>query len=290
MELRRQIILDSIDQLDPGQSIKLINDHVSEPLRRLIDREKKGMYLWKVLKDGPDLWEIKITKKRIEDYSLSELVKIFPASAHLFESKGIDYFVNSGRNIVEVCERIRCDRDQLWDEIQIISKSPNAYARFHTWNSAFVIDYILENHHTYVADKLPQISLLIKYLDDVHGSAAPYLTHLKNEFLVFQEDLEAHIKEEEEIVFPELRRYIKGEAKDEDVQNSLIWMEEDHILTGSSTRKIRSICNNYIPGEDDLPGVILLYKDLKEFEADLHFHIYLENNVLFTSIQKSKKN
>ena len=80
-----------------------------------------------------------------------------------------------------------------------------------------------------------------------------------------------------------------GGSTEEDVSNSLNWMEEDHILTGSSTRKIRSICNNYISGENDLPGVILLFRDLKEFEADLHFHIYLENNVLFASIQKSRK-
>ena len=33
------------------------------------------MYLWDVVKDGPELWEIKITKKKIEDYTLAELDK-----------------------------------------------------------------------------------------------------------------------------------------------------------------------------------------------------------------------
>jgi regulator of cell morphogenesis and NO signaling len=38
--------------------------------------------------------------------------------------------------------------------------------------------------------------------------------------------------------------------------------------------------------EDSSPGFKILYEELKKFELDMHFHIHLENNVLFAKVQE----
>jgi regulator of cell morphogenesis and NO signaling len=44
---------------------------------------------------------------------------------------------------------------------------------------------------------------------------------------------------------------------------------------------MREVTNGYTVPEDGCMSYRLLYRALPEFEADLHEHIHLENNILF---------
>jgi regulator of cell morphogenesis and NO signaling len=46
-------------------------------------------------------------------------------------------------------------------------------------------------------------------------------------------------------------------------------------------RKLREISQGYTAPPDACVSFQTLYKALAEFEADLHQHIHLENNILF---------
>ena len=86
------------------------------------------------------------------------------------------------------------------------------------------------------------------------------------------------------------RRIKDGKITDIDsFDDAINWMEEDHILTGTSLKTMRNYCNNYVAPTDSSPGFIILFEELKKFEHDMHFHMHLENNVLFTKVVNALK-
>ena len=112
---------------------------------------------------------------------------------------------------------------------------------------------------------------------------------IKERFTEFKGELEDHLNDEENIVFPSYKKLeiamIKGKLKEvKDFDDAISWMEEDHILTGSSLKVLRNYCNNYVAPKESSPGFKILYDELEKFEYDMHFHMHLENNVLFTKV------
>jgi len=65
------------------------------------------------------------------------------------------------------------------------------------------------------------------------------------------------------------------------VQNPVSMMEHEHESAGNALRSMRKASDGYMPPTDACISYQTLYKALSEFEADLHEHIHLENNILF---------
>jgi len=63
--------------------------------------------------------------------------------------------------------------------------------------------------------------------------------------------------------------------------NPVRMMMQEHDNAGDALRKLRAITRDYSVPEDVCISYRTLYEALKGFEADLHQHIHLENNILF---------
>ncbi len=56
---------------------------------------------------------------------------------------------------------------------------------------------------------------------------------------------------------------------------------KEHDAAGDLVRQIRILSAQYTPPRDACTSFKALYEALREFEADIHQHVHLENNVLF---------
>ena len=65
------------------------------------------------------------------------------------------------------------------------------------------------------------------------------------------------------------------------VTNPVRMMMQEHDGAGDALRSLRSITSNYTIPEDACISYRTLYQALQDYEADLHQHIHLENNILF---------
>ena len=65
------------------------------------------------------------------------------------------------------------------------------------------------------------------------------------------------------------------------VQNPVSMMEHEHESAGNALRAMREASSGYTPPPDACISYQTLYNALREFEADMHQHIHLENNILF---------
>jgi regulator of cell morphogenesis and NO signaling len=58
-------------------------------------------------------------------------------------------------------------------------------------------------------------------------------------------------------------------------------MEAEHKAAGDELYEVRTLSSNYIPPEDACTTYRVSFKELRQFELDLHQHVHLENNILF---------
>lgn len=60
---RHPLIFNTYDQLAPGASMLLVNDHDPKPLYYQLSAERTNLGGWDYLESGPDVWQVRISKK-----------------------------------------------------------------------------------------------------------------------------------------------------------------------------------------------------------------------------------
>jgi regulator of cell morphogenesis and NO signaling len=94
---------------------------------------------------------------------------------------------------------------------------------------------------------------------------------------------------EEQILFPYIERMAAAHLRREPippaffgtVERPIANMVADHDDAGTLLADLRRLTNDYTPPAGACPTFGALYQGLAAFEADLHQHIHLENNILF---------
>jgi uncharacterized protein (DUF2249 family) len=59
---RHPLTFGTFDRLQPGQALRLVNDHDPKPLYYQFMAERPGEVGWDYLEQGPDVWQVRITK------------------------------------------------------------------------------------------------------------------------------------------------------------------------------------------------------------------------------------
>lgn len=60
---RHPMIFGAFEELRPGQSFVLVNDHDPKPLYYQFQAERTGKFAWDYLEQGPEVWRVRIAKK-----------------------------------------------------------------------------------------------------------------------------------------------------------------------------------------------------------------------------------
>ena len=123
----------------------------------------------------------------------------------------------------------------------------------------------------------------------VHGKNHPELLRLREIFSGLAGELTTHLMKEEMVLFPYILRMEEAVVAKEpvltppfgSVRNPVAMMKNEHDGAGAALRSMRQTGNGYAAPPDACISFQTLYQALAAFEADLHQHIHLENNVLF---------
>ncbi|CAM1343382.1 iron-sulfur cluster repair di-iron protein [Tenacibaculum amylolyticum] len=220
---------------------------------------------------------------------ISEIVAENYNTATVFKKYEIDFCCNGNRTLKEVSSEKDIDIKVLISEIKKLHKISSTSKDYQSWDIGFLSDYIYQNHHLYIERRGPEI---ISYLDkicNVHGKKHPELFEINTLFKDALGDLTMHMKKEELILFPFIKKIAKANKNNEkltpppfgSISNPIEMMHTEHDNEGERFRKIAELSNNYQPPEDSCSTYRIAFILLKEFEDDLHKHIHIENNILF---------
>ncbi len=219
-------------------------------------------------------------------------------TAIVFSKNEIDFCCKGHRTIEEVCQKKGIEVEYLLDSLnEILIKKDNTAIDYHSWPLDLLADYIEKTHHKYVEENIPILVQYLSKLCKVHGERRPELFEINDLFIGAAGELTQHMKKEEIILFPFIRKMMKNLEEHTKVQpphfgtveNPISMMMKEHDNEGERFRKIAALSENYTPPEDACTTYRVAYSLLKEFEQDLHLHIHLENNILFPKAVEIEK-
>lgn len=222
--------------------------------------------------------------------TVAQLAISHPGALSVFTKYNIDYCCGGHRSIEDACRRIGLDPDKIKAEIDQATKEDlSEPIRPENWTSAFLADYIIQNHHLYVKKALPEITAFLDKVCDAHGDDCRELLDIRESFLDLSDELTSHMQKEELVLFPAIKRLEvqKNEAHPlaSTIQAPVNAMEHEHVIAGDLIKLIRRLSNNYTPPEFACPTFRITFKKLHEFDNDLMKHIHLENNILFPRVK-----
>jgi len=219
-------------------------------------------------------------------------------TAAVFSKYGIDFCCKGQRTIDEVCNKKNINEvDLLRDLNAVLDTKNDSEIDFSSLALDVLIDYIEKTHHRYVEEKTRALIPLLDKLCSVHGNNHPELLEINQLFKDSAEELAAHMKKEEMILFPFVKEMINatkshgsiGKPFFETVKNPIAAMMNEHDNEGELFRTISALSNNYTPPVDACNTYQATYALLQEFEQDLHKHIHLESNILFPKAKALEK-
>ena len=203
---------------------------------------------------------------------------------------GIDFCCKGGRSVEEVCRTKSIDAAELIREIEDeLARDTTRAEDFASWTLERLSDYIETVHHRYVEDRTTVLRHYLQKLCRVHGERHPELFDIAAEFESCAGALASHMKKEELVLFPYIKQLERAQATGTVPQkpyfgtarNPVRMMEEEHDTEGERFRRIAKLSYGYALPSDGCATYAAAMSLLKEFEADLHTHIHLENNILF---------
>lgn len=224
--------------------------------------------------------------------TVRELAVEIPNATRTFEKLGIDYCCGGSISLNEACQHAHLAVQDVLRQLQD-GASPAAVGSsgqdFGGATLGQLVEHIVNTHHLYVDGEVPRLQQLLKKVVSVHGKSHSELEKIQQVFQDMSAELNAHMIKEEHILFPYIvaleNAVSAGRPRPTPafgtVSNPVHMLELEHDSTGAALKKISRLSSNYAPPEGACFSYKTLYRGLREFEADLHQHIHLENNILF---------
>jgi regulator of cell morphogenesis and NO signaling len=139
-----------------------------------------------------------------------------------------------------------------------------------------LIDHILARYHETHRRELPELVRLARKVEAVHATHAAVPRGLADMLQKILGEIEVHMKKEELILFPAMRRRAGG-----GLAVPIAQMRHDHDDEDAQLRAIEHLTGGFTPPQDACSAWRALYEGAAKFADDFAAHIHLENDVLF---------
>lgn len=224
--------------------------------------------------------------------TIAEIVTKNYKTAAVFKKLGLDFCCGGKLKLEDACKKEGLDLVEVLHQLNHVTKTDDLSFSAENLEPDDLIDHIVEVHHTYVQEKLPEIESFLEKIARVHGERHSELKEVKRLFVSIKDELSSHMLKEEDILFPHIKKMVWAKKNHESIapadfettKNLIRVMEEEHITVGDELKEIRSLTNGLTSPEDGCNTYRVTFAMLDEFENDLHRHIHLENNILFDKV------
>ena len=214
-----------------------------------------------------------------------------PTAIPVLEHFGIDYCCGGKHTLAEACTK----RDQsialVLEELEHMGQDiTTPEVQWQTAPLRELIDHIVQKHHTFTREHLVLIHELADKVERRHGAAHPEVHRLNEVLAIISAELTRHFFCEENVLFPYIAQLDQKQTSSahpifDNMQQPVKQMMREHDQTGNELRVLREITNQYQPPDYACTTYRALYRAMEDLERDLHWHIHLENNILFPRAQ-----
>jgi regulator of cell morphogenesis and NO signaling len=214
------------------------------------------------------------------------------AATRVFEKFGIDYCCGGNQLLEQACGKAGVPVDDVLDALEMEAEAARAASQIRDWQNeplSELVAHVKNTHHKFTREEMVRLTALLQKVCSVHGKNHPELFELQSAFAGLARELTTHMMKEEMVLFPYIVRMEEAVIQSEPVlpppfgtvENPVAMMEHEHDAAGNALRAMREASNQFALPADACVSYRTFYGALQAFEADLHQHIHLENNILF---------
>ena len=225
------------------------------------------------------------------NHSIDEIVRADYRTADVFKKHLINYCCGGRVSLQSACSDKKIDMDQILDDLDQATRNirlPNNLP-FDEWKLDFLVDYIVNIHHTYIYRVMPSLGSGLQSFAGGHIRKYPELAGITDLFDKLSAILLVHNHHEDEIIFPYIKQLDSAYRKKETYGNLFVRtlrkplsiVEKEHQQILEYLGEIRRLTNHFsFPGKA-CTNYQVLYHKLEEFSDNLIQHKFLESNILF---------
>lgn len=223
-----------------------------------------------------------------ENTAVGEIVAMLPKASDVFKKYKIDFCCSGDRSLKEAADKRGVAIEELMNQLQDLYAQTDEKTEKNWLTASYpeLIDHIINKHHRYLLEELPNLSPYVTKVMRVHGGNHPHLIKVHQLFNELKTELEQHLWKEESEAFPLIIQYDQQPTSENEqkMKNIVGELTKEHDKTGDIIKEIRRITNDYTLPNGACRTYQLVYNRLEALESDLFEHIHLENNVLFPRI------
>ena len=214
-----------------------------------------------------------------------------PSTIKVFERLGIDYCCGGRKPLQEACKNAGLNITLVITQLMFAQKSVHPFSP-KDWDHmplAILCTHIVRQHHQFTHHELERLGQMLQKVAEKHGKMHPELVMIRSMFAELGAEMHLHMQKEEQVLFPYIEAIENSHNSGKDrpqppfmaIEEPVNRMMLEHVEAGALLHQLRSLSNDFQPPKDACPTFRGVYQGLIEFEADLHLHIHLENNILF---------
>lgn len=225
------------------------------------------------------------------DLTLASLVTQRPDLATHLNALGLDFCCGGHRRLVDAIDESGLDLAETIAALDAAATNPSSptgdTVNWRDFTMAEMVDHLESTHHVYLSDALVRLDALAEKVAGVHGERHPELSQVLATFRALRADLEPHLRNEEQVLFPMIREM--EEAATPSLRSGAIGdtigaLASEHDRAGALLARLRALTDAYTVPDDGCASYQLLYTGLADLEADTHLHVHKENNLLFPQV------
>ena len=218
--------------------------------------------------------------------SVGEIASENPEKIGVFKKYGVDFCCGGSKTLKDVCEESGIDQlliaDELNNPLTAAGANDDNYSlskKANDWNVDFLIDYIVNIHHTFLRVHIPEAEGYVEKIANVHGNKHPELLKIRELFTKMSQAMILHLDKEEEGLLTDIKAG-KTENIKKEIEDALYY----HEYVGHILKEMLFLSSDYSVPQDACASYKHAYELLKNISDDIMIHVHMENNILFKKI------
>ena len=210
--------------------------------------------------------------------TLADLARTRPSTTRVFMRHKLDFCCGGRQTLAAACANRGLVTEDILAELEAEARRGDDAPRWETRSQAELADRIESYYHAGLRRDLPPLIEAARKVERVHAAKPGVPAGLADVLAGFFDEMQQHMRKEEMILFPMLRRGARGEG----VYMPVRMMESEHDTHREHLAKIRALTDDLRLPPHACATWTALYHGLEHVEAELMQHIHLENNILFS--------
>lgn len=214
------------------------------------------------------------TMEPLRHRNVGEIAVNVAGATGVFRRFGIDFCCHGDVPLEEAARRGGIDVDTLIDEISNLDGTAETSAL--PEETGALIDHILARYHDVHRLQVPELITLSRRVEQVHAGKPGVPAGLADMLQAALGELEVHMRKEELVLFPAMRRQGAGP-----LDGPISQMRHDHVDHGEVLEHIAKLTGDFTLPDGACGTWRALYAGAAQLRDDLIEHIHIENNILF---------